>query len=214
MDGRDSGGTGRRGTSRRIRDVAAGAESGRLRLTREIATALAVIVRRLRLPLLLVALLPIVPAALLLVVAGAIGGQTGGGLAALAVIALVPAGWLLWRRRQLMWAVEPVDALAGEIGTAFDVTDAWSEGRSTLRKIREFGREGWRPLRLARGAWTGLRFALSLFERVTDLPRIAPFTPTRLTTTSYLGIACVVGAAVVMLADVVAVMALLVEALS
>jgi hypothetical protein len=214
MDGPDTGGTGRRGASRRFRDVAAGAESARLRLTREIATALAVIVRRLRLPMLLVALLPVPPAGLLIVAAGAIGGRTGGVLAALALIALVPAGWLLWRRGQLTWAVDPVDALAAEIGRAFDVAGAWSEGGATLRRVREIGREGWVPLRLARGTWTGLRFALSLFERVTNLPRVAVFTPTRLTTTSYLGIACLVGAAVVVLADVVAALALLAEALS
>lgn len=214
MDGPDAGSTGRRGASRRVRDVAAGAESARLRLTREIATALAVIVRRLRLPMLLVALLPVPPAGLLIIVSGAIGGRTGGVLAALTLIALVPAGWLLWRRDQMAWAVDPVDALAGEIGRAFDVAGAWSEGGATLRRVREIGREGWGPLRLARGTWTGLRFALSLFERVTDLPRVAPFTPTRLTTTSYLGIACLVGAAVLLLADVAVVLVLLATGLS
>jgi hypothetical protein len=170
------------------------AEAARLRLTGEFARALGVVVGHLRLPLLAVSVLPLAPAALLLIGAAVVGGRDGLVLGGLAVVGLVPSAWLFWRRHRMTWAVTPVDALADELLHAFDVSDAWGEVNTGLAELKEIGRRGRGPVGLGRGAWHGLRLALRLLGRVTELPRVEPFTPVRLQTTVYIGVACVASA--------------------
>ncbi len=179
-------------------------EAARLRLTGEFARALGVVVRRLRPPMLVVSVLPLPPAVLLLIVAAAVGGRDGLVLGGLAVAGLVPGAWMFWRRHRMTWAVTPVDALADQLLYAFDVSDAWGEINAGLAELKAIGRRGgWGPIGVGRGAWHGLRLAVRLLGRVTDLPRVEPFTPVRLQTTAYIGVACVAAAALLLVTAVV-----------
>ncbi|RIQ34788.1 hypothetical protein [Jiangella rhizosphaerae] len=175
--------------------AAASAGETRARVIRDLAAALAVLVRRVKVPLLAVGLLPLPPALVLLVEGFAedIGRRYFIGAAA---IVAAPGLWVLWRRRRLVRAVDPVDELAAELAQAYDVAGAWARAGDALHQVRAAG-PGLRGAgRAARGVWAGMQLTKDLFDRFSDLPRVAPFLPVSLQFTGYLCLASVVAAAV------------------
>ncbi|WP_116951536.1 hypothetical protein [Jiangella endophytica] len=177
--------------------VAAAASAGETRasLIRELAAALAKLVRRVRIPLLVAGVLPL-PPALLLVLEGLAADRGGPFFFALAVAGAAPGLMLLWRRRRLVRAVDPVDELAAELGEAYDVAGAWARAGDALEQVRSAG-PGLRGAgRAARGVWAGVQLTKDLFERFADLPRVAPFLPVSLQFTGYLCLASVIAAGV------------------
>lgn len=183
--------------------AAASAGEARVRVIRDLATALAVLVRRVRIPLLVVGLLPLTPALVLAIEGLAVGGRGGLFIVLLALAGAWPGLWVLWRRRRLVRVVEPVDELAAELAQAYDVAGAWGKAGDALQRVRSAG-PGLRGAgRAARGVWAGVQLTKELFDRFSDLPRVAPFLPIRLQFTGYLCLASAV-ATVVLIVLVVA----------
>ncbi|TDD71605.1 hypothetical protein E1262_05530 [Jiangella aurantiaca] len=183
--------------------AAAAAGETRARVIRDLAAALAVLVRRARIPLLVVGLLPLTPALVLALEGLAVGGDGGLFFLALALAGAAPGLWVLWRRRRLMRAVDSVDELAGELAEAYDVAGAWARAGDALHQVRSAG-PGLRGAgRAARGVWAGVQLTRDLFDRFSDLPRVAPFLPVSLQFTGYLCLVSVV-ATVVLVALAVA----------
>lgn len=177
--------------------VAAAASAGeaRVALVRQLAAALATLVRRVRIPLLVAGVLPL-PPALLLVLEGFAADRGGPFFFALAIAGAAPGLVLLWRRRRLLRAVDPVDELAAELGEAYDVAGAWARAGDALAQVQSAG-PGLRGAgRAARGVWVGVKLTRDVFERFSDLPRVAPFLPVSLQFTGYLCLASIVAAAV------------------
>jgi len=138
--------------------AAASAGEARVRVIRDLATALAVLVRRVRIPLLVVGLLPLTPALVL-----------------------------------------ALDELAAELAQAYDVAGAWAKAGDALQRVRSAG-PGLRGAgRAARGVWAGVQLTKELFDRFSDLPRVAPFLPIRLQFTGYLCLASLVATAVLII---------------
>ncbi|WP_157553060.1 hypothetical protein [Jiangella gansuensis] len=186
----------RRAAESAATSAASSAGEARTRLIHEIAAALAVLVRRVRLPLLVVSVLP-QPFALLLALEGlALGGTPGAVVAGLAVLGSVPGLWVLWRRQRMVHAVDSVDELAGELAQAYDVAGAWAKAGDVLTKMRSAG-PGLRGAgRAAGGLWAGVQLTRELFDRFSDLPRVAPFLPVRLQFTACLCVASIVSAVI------------------
>ncbi|SDU74542.1 hypothetical protein [Jiangella alkaliphila] len=177
--------------------VAAAASAGEARATvvRELAAALAVLVRRVRIPLLVAGVLPL-PPALLLVLEGLAADSGRPFFLAVAAAGAALGLLLLWRRRRLVRAVDPVDELAAELAEAYDVAGAWARANDALEQVRSAG-PGLRGAgRAARGVWAGVQLTKDLFDRFSDLPRVAPFLPVSLQFTGYLCLASVVAAGV------------------
>lgn len=176
--------------------AAASAGETRAKVIRDLAAALAVLVRRVRIPLFAVGLLPLTPALVLALEGLSLGGNAGVFFLVLALLGAWPGLWVLWRRRRLMRAVDPVDELAAELAQAYDVAGAWAKAGDALQQVRAAG-PGLRGAgRAARGVWAGVRLTKELFDRFSDLPRVAPFLPVRLQFTGYLCLASVVSTVV------------------
>lgn len=176
-------------------EAAASAGEARATLVRELARALAVLVRRVRIPLLVAGVLPL-PPALLLVIEGLAADRGGPFFLALAAAGAAPGLALLWRRRRLVRAVDPVDELAAELGQAYDVAGTWARAGDALEQVRSAG-PGLRGAgRAARGVWAGVQLTKDVFDRFSDLPRVAPFLPVSLQFTGYLCIASIIAAGV------------------
>ncbi|TDE12237.1 hypothetical protein [Jiangella asiatica] len=192
----------------------AGASAGeaRTRLIKELAVGLAALVGRAKLPLLAVGVAPL-PFALVLVLEGlALGGTAGQVVVVLGLIGAVPGLWVLWRRRRLVGAVQPVEELAAELAQAYDIAGAWAKAGDALQRVRTAG-PGLRGAgRAARGIWAGVRLTRELFDRFSDLPRVAPFVPVRLQFTGYLCVASLASVIILAALCVVGVLALAADA--
>jgi hypothetical protein len=188
---------------RTAESAATSAGEARVRVITDLAAALAVLVRRVRIPLLVVGVLPLTPAFVLALEGLALGGRGGVFFLVLALAGAAPGLWVLRRRQRLLRAVEPVDELAAELAQAYDVAGAWAKAGDALQQVRSAG-PGLRGAgRAARGVWAGVRLTKELFERFSDLPRVAPFIPVSLQFTGYLCLASLV-ATVVLIVLVVA----------
>lgn len=179
--------------------LAAAAEATRVQLSHDLSAVLAKAARTVRLPALIVALIPVAPALFLLALAVVVENEfryVAGAFGALGVLA---SCWLLWRRKQLLAAVDPREELAADIVYALDVADAWAEGEETWQQIKKIGDGGWGPVRVLRALWTGFQFSQDLMERVTERPRLAPFMPPRLYGLAWLGASCLASAVASML---------------
>lgn len=185
--------------------LAAAAEATRVQLSHDLAGLLATAARRVRLPALIVGLVPVAPALFLVALAIVVETEFRYVAGAVAALGILMSGWLLVRRRQLLAAVDPREALAADIVYALDVADAWSEGEEAWERVKEIGEDGWGPVRMLRALWTGFQFSQDLMERVTERPRLAPFMPTRLSGLVWLGAWCLASTAVSALVIVTAI---------
>lgn len=177
-------------------DAASSAGEARVTLSRELAEGLAGVVRRARIPLLIVGLLPLIPALLVAIEAAVLGGYPGLVFLAIAVAGASPGLALLWRRRRLLRAADPPEELAAELGEAYDIAGAWARAGDALEQVQTAG-PGLRGARqAARGLWAGFQLTRDMFERFSELPRVAPFLPVSLQFTGSLCLASVVSAVV------------------
>ncbi|HEY9411656.1 MAG TPA: hypothetical protein VIP77_18900 [Jiangellaceae bacterium] len=185
--------------------LAAAAEATRVQLSHDLAAVLATAARTVRVPALVVALVPVAPALFLLALAIVVENEFRYVAGAVGALGLLASSWLLWRRGQLLAAVDPRDELAADIVYALDVADAWAEGEETWERIKEIGDAGWGPVRVLRALWTGFQFSQDLMERVTERPRLAPFMPPRLYGLAWLGASCLASTAASLLVIVSAI---------
>lgn len=168
----------------------------------EVVRLLAAVVARLRVPLLVVAAAPVLPA-LVLVVATALRGGSDVPLAYLvAALLLVPSGGLELRRRQLLAALRPPAQAGAEIYAIVGSPELLVQLRTTVGQLGDLGRAvGLRPL--ARKLWRGIKLTNTLRTRIGANRRLAPFLPGRLRGLLLLAAGCgVAGALLTVLAVV------------
>lgn len=166
----------------------------------EVVRLLAAVVRRLRVPLLVVAAAPLLPAAVLVVAAAVRGGADVPLAYVVAVLLLIPSGWLEVRRRQLLSALQPPELAAAEIYAIVGSPEFWSQLRSNAGELADLSR-GLGVRVLARKLWQGVQLTNAVRERVGDNSRLAPFLPGRLRGLLLLTAACgVAGALLTVLA--------------
>lgn len=177
-------------------ETTAAAGESRAALVRELAGAVSAVVRRTRIPLLVVGLLPLIPALVVAIEALALGGNPGLVLLALALGGAAPGFWLLWRRRRMMRAVDPSDELAAQLGEAYDIAGAWARAQDALDQVRSAGRGLRGAGQAVRGLWAGIQLSRDAFDQFSDLPRVAPFLPASLQFTGSLCLASVVSAVI------------------
>lgn len=182
--------------------------SGRRRLAGELAGLLASLARAARIPTAIAMALPVAPGVFLLVLAVLADGAFAIVAAVLGAVALLLTLWLWIRRRQLLAAIDPVDALADDLAHAADAVGAWKDGEVALARIQELSAQGRGPITVLRILWTGLRFGQQLLERVTERPRLAPFTPPRPQGLVMLVVSCTIAAGVALVVAVVGVVLL------
>lgn len=192
-----------------VLDDGAGAGESTRGLAAQIVQMLYVTVQVARIPLLLVILLPIVPA----LVALAFGFVLGGGWLIAAGIIFVlglasPA--LLWvQRRSAIRSVENPDDLTTEIARALDLPGAFGDAGRAVRGVRGLhlgsGNIFGRMRRLHR--WFG--GASDVVTRFTEFPKLRPFLPPRLMFTWYFTLASPIGAAVFVIFAVIEIIALI-----
>jgi len=169
-----------------------GAERGRIeKLAVDVTALLAGVVARLRVPLLLVSVAPVLPG----LAVEAIAIPTADSVAVvLGLLGLLPAVWLTVRRIQLGRALQPPEDAVADLRRTFSVTDIADQLKDNLLAIR--GVPGsTRPSRLARRLWRGIRTGTDAWDRITDVPRLAPFLPGRLRGLALLILSCLVSAA-------------------
>lgn len=166
----------------------------------DVVALLAAVVRRLRLPLLIIAAAPLLPAAVLVIAAAVRGGADVPLAYVVAALLLAPSGWLEMRRRQLLAALKPPELAGAEIYAIVGAPEFWSQLRANLGQLTDLGRGlGLRPL--ARRLWTGIRLTNAVRERVGENSRLAPFLPGRLRGLLVLTVTCgVAGALLTVLA--------------
>ncbi len=157
---------------------------------RKVLQLLAAITARLRTPLLLIALAPVIPAVMLLI----LGATQGSGYLTFAVVcsvvAFIPAAWLFVRREQLTAAPQPPENAAVDILAALQPTMLWDELRANLLSItKQRRRIG--PLRQV---WRGIRLSKDFKDHFTEIPRLRPFLPSRLRGLVFLAGACLASA--------------------
>ncbi len=156
----------------------------------DVVTLLEGVVRRLRVPLLLVSLVPAIPAAALFII-GAVSGSWIP--VVLAAVGLLPSLWLTGRRRQLVVALHPPAAAVAELRATFNMAGVGEQLRSNLLQLRGQTTER-RPRRLAGALWKGIKLGAGLYGRLSEVPRLAPFLPGRLRGLAFTAGACVVAA--------------------
>lgn len=151
------------------------------------ATVIALAVRVLRLPTLVLLVLPIpFEVATLALAVSADGGARVVGLVVVAVMAAVSIAFG-WRRRRILEAVTEPAALATELGIAVSLSDKVDETRGALAQIAGGG--GTRVFSRLRGLWKGAGMTARWIDGVGDLPRARYFVPPRIGTTVTLAIA-------------------------
>lgn len=152
------------------------------------ATAVIVLgVRVLRIPTLLILMVPVpfIAATLLL----ALNAEGAGRVIGIVVGLLMAAVSLVFgtRRQRILRAVEEPSALATELGIAVSLSGKVDETRSALTQFAGAG--GWRVMSRLRGAWSGVSMTGRWIDEVGDLPRARYFVPPRVGSTVTLAIA-------------------------
>lgn len=161
----------------------------------DVVRILAAVVGRLRSPLLVVLLLPVILGVLLVAVSAIRGGADLPIACVLALLAVVPSGWLAIRRRQLLVALQPPEQAGAEIYAIFSAPQVLATVKSNLIEVaaRSSGL-GFRSL--GRSVWKGVRITNEMRGRAVDSPRLAPFLPGRLRGLVMLAGSCVLATVV------------------
>lgn len=160
----------------------------------DVVRLLAAVVRRLRVPLLVIAAAPLLPAAVLVIATAVRGGPDVPLGYVVAVLLLVPSGWLEVRRRQLLSALQPPEQAGAEIYAIVGAPEFWAQLRANLGQLSDLGHGlGLRPL--ARKLWQGIKLTNAVRERVGENSRLTPFLPGRLRGLLFLTAACGVAGA-------------------
>lgn len=166
----------------------------------DVVRMLAAVVRRLRLPLLIIAAAPLAPAVVLVIASAARGGSDVPLAYVLAALLLIPSGWLEVRRRQLLSALQPPEEAGAEIYAIVGAPEFWSQLKTNLGQLTDLGR-GLGLRALTRKLWQGIKLTNAVRERVGENSRLTPFLPGRLRGLLILTIACgVAGALLTVLA--------------
>ncbi len=144
-------------------------------------------VRVLRVPTLLLLVVPIpFIAATLMLAANAQGAGRAVGLVVGLAMAAVSLAFGA-RRRRILRAVEEPTALATELGIAVSLSGKVDETRLALTQIAGGG--GWRVLSRLRGVWSGVGMTGRWIDGVGDLPRARYFVPPKIGTTVTIAVA-------------------------
>ena len=102
----------------------------------DVVRLLAAVIERLRLPLLILLLAPVLPALVLLIASVARGGSDVLLAFVLVAVGLVPSAWLAVRRHQLLNALQPPAQAAAEMYAAVGSPDVWAQVRANLGRLR------------------------------------------------------------------------------
>lgn len=173
--------------NRSVEDMAARVDGQTGEVAQRATSVIALAVRVLRIPtlLVLIAPLPFIAATLLLAVNAEGAGRVIGLVAGL-VMAVVSFAFGA-RRQRILRAVEEPTALATELGIAVSLSGKVDETRTALTQIAGGG--GWRVLSRLRGVWSGVSMTGRWIEGVGDLPRARYFVPPKIGTTVTIAIA-------------------------
>lgn len=157
-------------------------------VARQVAQAVTVAVRLLRIPTLIVLVLPL-PFIALVLTLGVQGDGIGGAIAlglgtAMAVLSLAFG----WRRSRVLRAVDEIEPLTSQIAIALTLTDHVDEARTALNQAAGAG-GGLRFFTRLQGAWRASRTPARWIQSVGDLPRARYFFPPKLATSLQLSLA-------------------------
>ena len=184
----------------RLRAAAVRAPAQAQKVVADVVGLLAAVVGRLRRPLLIIAAAPLLPAAVLVIATAVRGGADVPLGYVVAVLLLIPSGWLEVRRRQLSSALQPPELAGAEIYAIVGAPEFWSRLRTNLVRLT-VARRGLGLRSLGRTLWQGIKLTNVLRERVGGNSRLAPFLPGRLRGLVLLTAACgVCGALLTVLA--------------
>lgn len=174
-------------TNAAVHDLASKVDGRTEEASRHAARTIAVAVRLLRIPSLLVLLVPlpfiVTTLALGIAAHGPVGIVILLGGAAMALVSGAFAG----RRRRVLQAVEEPEALASELAIAIALSGKVDETRGALAQIAGGG--GWRVFNRLQGVWSGTTMTGRWIESVGDLPRARYFAPPKIGTTVTLVVA-------------------------
>ena len=193
----------------KARRAVTAAATARDRTIGQLVALLVPLIRATRYPTLAVVLLAAVPALVEVVVALLRAGPDDPFWLFLAAVGLLLAGWLAYRRRQLLDVAKDPAALADALSsvvTGRDIRDQLVRNLSAGRvgaAVRGIGRlRRSRPLRILGGLWRGVQLT-GVLTKITDRPELAPLLPGRLRGIWFLGIACLIASLVLGVAVVV-----------
>jgi hypothetical protein len=161
----------------------------------DVVRLLGAVVRRLRTPLLLVCLAPLVVGAALVAVTLWRGGPDVPLVLVLLVPAWIPPLWLIVRRRQLLAALQPPDEAAAQIYAAISSPQVWSRVKGNLGEV---ARTRPKVRSLGRSIWGGVTLPGNLRRVADGSPRLAPFLPARLRGLALLGASCLCSSAILL----------------
>ncbi len=188
---------GKPGTPTRTKQALAAAVDARDRAIGRFVAVLIPLIRATRLPLLVVALVPVVPALLVLALALARPGPDDWFWAVLATLGLLLAGWLGLRRRQLSAVADDREVLTIALTRLVTGRELWAQliDNLTVGRVGKAVTRRSRPLRVLGGLWRGVRAAGVLAEFAAS-EELAPLTPMRLRGLWLLVLSCLVAGAV------------------
>ncbi len=163
------------------------------------------VIKATRVPILLVILVPVVPAVLVISIALARPGPDDWFWVVLAGFGLVLAGWLAWRRRQLLAVAADRDTLVVALTGLVTGRDLWAQliDNLSVGKVGATAARRSRPVRALRGLWRGVRAAGVLAEFAAS-DELAPLTPMRLRGIWLLVVSCLLAGGVLGIAVLVA----------
>jgi hypothetical protein len=183
----------------------AAAAIARDRTAGQLAALLVPLIRATRYPLLVVVLLAAVPAVTVMILALLRPGVDDPFWLLLGAVGLLIAGWMEFRRRQLLAVAQDQAALAAALASLVSGRDIWdqlvhnvSTGRVASAAVRRS-----RPLRILRGMWRGVQMA-GILTQLTEREELLPLMPGRLRGMWFLGIACLISSAVLGVAVLIA----------
>lgn len=186
----------------RTRRAVASAAVARDKTIDHLVRVLVPVIRATRVPLRLVVLTAALPSVLLIILALLRPGPDDPFWIAVAVIGLVLAAWLAWRRHQLLAVAAAPDALAGAFASAVTGRDVWERAARNLTagRVAAAARpRRSRPLRLLRGMWRGIKLT-GILQQLIDRDELAPLMPGRLRGIGILVVACLIAGIVLSVA--------------
>lgn len=161
--------------------------------TADVVRLLGAVVARLRVPLLVLVLVPLIEGVALIAVSAVRGGADFPIACVLAVLGAIPSAWLAMRRRQLLASLQPPEEAGAEIYAVFSAPDLMTRIKSNLAEVAARGGR----LRTVGGSlWKGVKLTNELRHRIGDSPRLAPFLPGRLRGLLFLGGWCLLSGVV------------------